>query len=288
MVRVPESSGCPGSLPRSVRRFGRWGRSTAAGFTTRHPGDDGRVGHPVRCTNTPRASRAIRFPKPDVLGAAPGRRASFRETFRPAACKSAVAKAAGRRRLERYQRFPPVHGSVAQVTGRPFGRPQGPAGRLRAQVPSDPPNPTAERPSKEGRFRFPTPRRAIRAAGGFLPDGVKGARRPVKPSVPVRVRVRQPVFRSQGASDLHAAPRRRRFVVQVHVGAPIQMPNAEFGLWNSDASRSFGPLAPIPHSPFRVPHFHVPECKESRSRPFTPGLAGASPAGDTSLMLVMM
>ena len=190
--------------------------------------------------------------------------------------------------LGQHQGGVPIFGSVAQSPERPFGRPQGPAGRLRAQVTSDPPSPTAERPSKEGRFRFPILRRAIRSAGGVLPDGVKGARRPVKPSVPVRVRVRQPVFRSQGASDLHAAPRRRRFVVQVHVGAPIQMPNAEFGLWNSDASRSFGPLAPIPHSPFRVPHFHVPECKESRSRPFTPGLAGASPAGDTSLMLVMM
>lgn len=184
--------------------------------------------------------------------------------------------------LGQHQGGVPIFGSVAQSPERPFGRPQGPAGRLRAQVTSDPPSPTAERPSKEGRFRFPILRRAIRSAGGVLPDGVKGARRPVKPSVPVRVRVRQPVFRSQGASDLHAAPRRRRFVVQVHVGAPIQMPNAEFGLWNSDASRSFGPLAPIPHSPFRVPHFHVPECKESRSRPFTPGLAGASPAGDTT------
>lgn len=156
--------------------------------------------------------------------------------------------------LGQHQGGVPIFGSVAHSPERPFGRPQGPAGRLRVQVPSDPPIPTAERPSKEGRFRFPIPRRAIRSAGGFLPDGVKGARRPVKPSVPVRVRVRQPVFRSQGASDLHAAPRRRRFVVQVHVGAPIQMPNAEFGLRNSDASRSFGPLRRfrIRHSAFRI------------------------------------
>lgn len=114
--------GRPGSLPRSVRRLGPRGRSTAAGLPRVIQADDGRVGHPVRCTNTPRASRAIRSPNPDVPGAAPGRRARFRETFRPAACTSAVATAAGRRRLEHCQRFPPVHGSAAQLPEHPVVR----------------------------------------------------------------------------------------------------------------------------------------------------------------------
>ena len=111
--------GRPGSLPGAFDAPFGGDAARRRDFTRVIQADDGRVGHPVRCTNTPRASRAIRSPKPDVPGAAPGRRANFRETFRPADCKSAVAKAAGRRRLERSQRFPPVHGSAAQLPERP-------------------------------------------------------------------------------------------------------------------------------------------------------------------------
>lgn len=63
-----------------------------------------------------------------------GRLHQFREAFRPTACKSVVAKRAGSRRLERYQRFPPVHGPVAQSKSALLS-----AGRLRVQVPSGPP-----------------------------------------------------------------------------------------------------------------------------------------------------
>lgn len=54
---------------------------------------------------------------------------------------------------------------------------------------------------------------------------------------------------SQGVRDLYVSLRRRRLVVRIHVGAPFSK---------------------------------VPECKEASDRPFKPGLAGASPAGDTS------
>lgn len=201
--------------------------------------------------------------------------------------------------LGQHQGGVPIFGSVAHSPERPFGRPQGPAGRLRVQVPSDPPIPTAERPSKEGRFRFPIPRRAIRSAGGFLPDGVKGARRPVKPSVPVRVRVRQPVFRSQGASDLHAAPRRRRFVVQVHVGAPawkweVRRSKWEVGGEHRARVRNI-PTSPCPRmqrvaqpafhagpsrcEPGRGHHFDVGHDVVVASRAVTAAGLGANPAG---------
>ena len=188
--------GGPGSLPGAFDAPFGGDAARRRDFTRVIRMDDGRVGHPVRCTNPPRASRAIRFPKPDVPGAAPGRRAHFRETFRPAGCKPAVAKAAGRRRLERYQRFPPVHGSVAQSPERPVvcgtvagASPVGSASSHRGIA-------------AQGR-RVPHPQTSAcsDAAGGILPDGVKVARRPVKPRVLVRVQVRQPAFRSQGARD---------------------------------------------------------------------------------------
>lgn len=196
MVRRPDSFGLAGESPRSVRRSVRWRRSTAAGFHTRHPPDDGRVGHPVRCTNTPRASRAIRSPNPDVPGAAPGRRAHFRETFRPAPCRPAVAKAAGRRRLERSQRFPPVHGSVAQLPERPVV-----CGTVAGANPVGSANSHRGIAAQGRRVPHPPNFGVQPAIEGVLPDGVKVARRPVKPRVLVRVRVRQPAFRSQGARD---------------------------------------------------------------------------------------
>lgn len=165
---------------------------------------------PLRLKNDPAPGcfRAGRVVSPEASDASAGRDAARRQdsprvilgmtaglaTRSAARTRRAPAAQFGlqiRMCLGQHQGGVPIFGSAAHSPERPFGRPQGPAGRWRVQVPSDPPSPTAERPSKEGRFRFPIPRRAIRLAGGFLPDGVKVARRPVKPSVPVRVRVRR-------------------------------------------------------------------------------------------------
>lgn len=71
-------------------------------------------------------------------------------------CKPAVAKAARRVRLERYQRFPPAHGSIAQLLIIPLS-----AGGLQVPAPSDSPIPTADLPTKEGEVRFLIPRPAF-------------------------------------------------------------------------------------------------------------------------------
>ncbi len=205
--------------------------------------DDGRVGHPVRCTNTPRASRAIRFPKPDVPGAAPGRRAHFREAFRPAGCKPAVAKAAGRRRLERYQRFPPIHGSVAQSPERPVV-----CGTVAGASPVGSANSHRGIAAQGRRVPHPPTSACSNAAGGILPDGVKVARRPVKPRVLVRVQVRQPAFRSQGARD----PSRRPAKTEARGANPRGSTNVEVGSAKDDVGRSGIRHFPLRHSNFRL------------------------------------
>ena len=90
----------------------------------------------------------------------------------------------------------------------------------------------------------------------------------------------QPTTLSRCNQFLHAALRRRRFVVQIHVRAPIQMTKLECRMTNSaNARRKSGSR----HSEFVIRHFVAPVPQQLQGGFRKPVFVGASPTRGSSL-----